>query len=188
MMRPIFERVLPAAMVALSVAGCQVATDPYGRTVMSTPTLGQALGLSGQSVRPSIPYTPIVASGSVQEQKVVSGRTVQIVSTGNGHAIVVDGHVLASDADDDRVIIQGVYQGGGRTYVLIGEQSGGTACPSMYQAVDLSGSVPAVSPQIGNCSDLPRVSVVGGALRLTLPAFRAAPARAFTLKDGRLGQ
>jgi len=123
----------------------------------------------------------------VQEQKVVAGRTVQIVSTGRGHAIVVDGRVLANDADDDRVIIQGVYQGGGRTYVLIEEQSGGTACPSLYQAVDLSASAAAVSPQIGNCSDLPRVSVLGGALRVSVPAFRAAPAKAFTFKDGRVG-
>lgn len=187
MMRSRFKRALPAALVALSLAGCQVATDPYGRTIMSTHTLGQAMGISGQSARPSIPHTPIVASGPVQEQRVVAGRTVQVVSTEGGHAIVVDGRVLANDADDDRVIIQGVYQGGGRTYVLIAEQSGGTACPSMFQVVDLS-SVPVVSPQIGNCSDLPRISVVGGALRVAVPAFRAAPGRTYTFKDGNLGR
>ena len=188
MMRSRFKHALPAALVALSLAGCKVATNSYGRTIMSTPTLAQALVIPGQPGQSGIPYTPIAANGRVQEQRVVAGRTVQVVSTGGGHAIVVDGRVLANDADDDRVIIQGAYQGGGRSYVLIEEQSGGTACPSMFQVVDLSGSMPAVSAQIGNCSDLPRVSVIGGALRMSVPAFRAAPARAFTFMDGRLGR
>ena len=100
---------------------------------------------------------------------------------------MVDGRVLANDVDDDRVVIQSVHQGSGRTYALIGEQSGGNACPSMYQAVDLSGT-PVISPQLGNCSDLPRISVVGGALRVFVPAFRAAPAATYTFRDGRLGR
>ena len=185
MMRSTFRSLLPGALVTLSVAGCQPAIDPIGRTVMSSPPLDQALGLSRRSGRPEIPYTTIAANGPVQEQRVVAGRTVQVVSAGGGHAIVVDGRVLASDRDDNRVLIQGVYQGDGHTYVLIGEQSGGTACPSMFQVVDLSG-IPAVSPQIGNCSEVPRVSVVGGALRVSVPAFRAAPAKTFTFKDGTL--
>ncbi len=58
------------------------------------------------------------------------------MAQGNGHQIVADGRVLANDADDDRVLIQDVYRGGGRIYVLIAEQSGGNACPSLYQAID----------------------------------------------------
>ena len=175
----------PGATCALSVAlaaslflgGCQVATDPYGRTVMSTPTLGQALGL-----------TPVAATGPVQIQRVVAGKTVQVVATGNGHAILVDGRVLATDEQDDRVVIQGVHEGGGRTYVLVEEQSGGNACPSMFQAIDLSSTTPVISPQFGNCNDLPRVSVSNGALRVAVPAFRAARAAVFTFRDGRLSR
>lgn len=187
MIGPSFKRRLSAdLLVFLLLGGCQVATDPYGRTVMSTPTLGQALGLTRQPVLSGVPYTQVAASASVQDQRVVEGRTVQVVAVGNGHAIVVDGRVLVTDTEDDRVTIQGVYQGGGRTYVLFAEQSGGTACPSLYQAIDLSGSVPVASPQIGNCSDLPRVSVTAGALRLSVPRFRAAPAKAYSFRDGRL--
>ena len=182
----------PGATCALSVAlaaslflgGCQVATDPYGRTVMSTPTLGQALGLT----RHRVPYTPVAATGPVQIQRVVAGKTVQVVATGNGHAILVDGRVLATDEQDDRVVIQGVHEGGGRTYVLVKEQSGGNACPSMFQAIDLSGANPTISPQFGNCSDLPRVSVANGALRVAVPAFRAARAATFVFRDGRLAR
>lgn len=144
------------------------------------------LGGCETAPRSGLPYNRVASTGSAQEQRVVAGHTVQVVMVGNGHAIMVDGRVLVTDTEDDRVAIQGVYRGGGRTYVLFAELSGGTACPSLYQAVDLSGSVPLASSQIGNCSDLPRVSITGGALRLSVPQFRAAPAKTFVFKDGRM--
>ena len=110
------------------------------------------------------------------------------MAAGNAHQIVVDGQVLATDTEDDRVLIQGVHQGGGRTYVLIAEQSGGTACPSLFQAIDLSSSVAVISPQFGTCSDLPSISVAGGALRVAVPAFRAARAATYTFRNGRLSR
>ena len=155
------------------LAGCQTTTDSYGRTVMSTPTLGQALDLQPQSNRLAAPYTPVNAVAGSQAQQVVGGKTVRVVAAQGGHQISVDGQTLAVDRDDDRVVIRSVHQGGGRTYVLIQEQSGGIACPAMYQAIDLSGPKPTISPPVGNCSDVPRVSVVGGAFQLTVPAFRA---------------
>ena len=186
-MRPVVAALLPA--LPLILGGCQVATDPYGRKVVSTPTLGQVLGLAPQhAVQPGQPRTVQMAEGTAQDQRVIAGHTVRITAVGNGHQVVVDGRVLATDTEDDRVAIQDVYQGSGRTYVLIAEQSGGTACPSLYQAIDLSGPLPAISPQIGNCSDIPRVSVVSGTLRVTAPAFRAAPAATFAFRDGRLSR
>ena len=181
----------------LLATGCQIRTDPYGRTVLSTPTLGRALGLGSQDVdQPQTPaglrrarllsITPAAATGAVQDQRVVGGHTVQIVAAQDGHQVVVDGRVVVIDVQDDRVLIQGVHQDGGRTYVLIAEQSGGNACPSLYQAVDLSGRAPVVSPRFGNCSDVPSVNVVGGALRMSVPAFRAEPAATYAFRDGHL--
>lgn len=149
----------------------QAQTDPYGRAVIAIPTLRL--------------FIPVIATGSTQDQRVIAGHTVQILAQGSGHQVAVDGRVLATDVEDDRVVIESVHQGGGRTYVLVAEQSGGNACPSLYQAIDLSG-VPVISPRIGNCSDIPRVSVVGGALRLFVPGFRAAPAERYVFRDGRL--
>ncbi|MGI8484493.1 MAG: hypothetical protein ACR2OU_09525 [Thermomicrobiales bacterium] len=175
------------ALSAVLLTGCQAQTDASGRTVLATPTLGQMLGVSSASrTQPGAAYTIPVASGVVQDQRVVEGRTVQIVRAGTTHHVVVDGRVLASDTEDDRVLIQGVHQGSGRTYVLIAEQSGGNACPSLYQAIDLSGGAAVISPQFGNCSDLPRISVSGGALRVSVPAFRAARAATYMFRDGRL--
>ncbi len=179
----------PALLLSatLLAAGCQVNTDPYGRMNVSTLALG--LGLAPQhGVQPGAPQIVRVAAGAAQDQRVAAGHTVQVIAAAGGHQVVVDGRVLATDTEDDRVIIEGVHQGGGRTYVLIAEQSGGNACPSLYQVVDLSGAVPAISPRIGNCSDIPRVSVIGGALRVAVPAFRAAPPATYVFRDGRLGR
>ncbi len=107
---------------------------------------------------------PVRNAGAAPDQRVVHGHTVQLAAVAGGHQVLVDGRVVATDEQDDRVVIQGVYEGRGRAYVLVEEQSGGNACPSMFQAIDLTGSAPFASPQFGNCSDLPRVSVVNGAL------------------------
>lgn len=164
--------------------------------IVSTPTPGQALGLALQhGVQPGAPRIMKVpqtiglrSTKAAQDQRVAAGHTVQIVAAAGGHQVVVDGRVLATDTEDDRVMIEGVHQGGGRTYVLVAEQSGGNACPSLYQAIDLSGSTPMISPQFGNCSDIPRISVDRGALRVSVPAFRAALAATYVFRDGRLGR
>ena len=140
-----------------------------------------SMGRAATTPRPMLKSRPISVA-TAADQRIVHGHTVAIVPISGGHQIVVDGRVLATDTQDDRVMVKGVYEGGGRAYVLIEEQSGGIACPSLYQAVDLNGSAPSISPQIGNCSDLPQVSVSGGALRLSVPRFRAAPAKIFSIK------
>lgn len=173
---------------ACLLVGCQAHTDALGRTVVSSPTLRQVLEITSQS-QPGFSYaTSVAAAGTVQDQRVVAGRTVQVVAAQGSHQVLVDGRVLATDRDDDRVVIRSTHEGNGRTYVLIEEQSGGNACPSMFQAVDLSGGALMISPRFGNCSDVPQVSVSNGALRVSVPAFRAAPAATFVFRNGRLSR
>ena len=187
-----------APAIVLSVfllAGCQAHTDALGRTVVSTPTLGQLLqmpafakGITSQSQLGRSCAMPVVATETVQDQRVVEGRTVQVVAAQGGHQVLVDGRMLATDRDDDRVKIRSTHEGSGRTYVLIEEQSGGNICPSMFQAIDLSGGAAMISPRFGNCSDVPQVSVSGGTLRVSVPAFHAASATTFVFRDGRLSR
>lgn len=173
---------------ACLLAGCQAHTDALGRAVVSSPTLGQVLGITSQSQSGRSYAVPVTATGFVQDQRVVASRTVQVVAAQGGHQVLVDGRVLATDRDDDRVVIRSTHEGNGRIYVLIEEQSGGNACPSMFQAVDLSGGAIMMSPRLGNCSDAPQVSISGGALRVSVPAFRAAPAATFKFRDGHLSR
>ena len=179
--------VVAAALMTL-LSGCQVATDPYGRTVVSSPTMGQVLGLSSRpGVQPRSAFvTPAAATDIAQDQRTVGGHAVQVLKGQRGYQIVVDSRVIAEDNQDDHVVIRDVYRGGGRTYILIEEQSGGIACPSLYQAIDLTGAAPLISPQFGNCSDIPKVGVIDGRLRVSVPKFRAAPATTYTFQDGRL--
>lgn len=179
----------PAIVLSVSLlAGCQTRTDALGRTVASTPTFGQLLEITSQTGgQPgSLHAIPMAAAGSVQDQRVIAGRTVQVVAAQGGHRVLIDARAVAIDRDDDRVVIRSTHEGSGRIYVLIEEQSGGNACPSMFQAIDLSGGAVMISPRFGNCSDVPQVSISGGALRVSVPAFRAGPAATFMFRNGRL--
>lgn len=179
---------LAALLPALFLGACQVRTDVYGRTVMSTPTFGQVLGMSARLPGPGVPGVfNAAASAPAGDQQTVHGHTVQVVQVGpTDHEILIDGRRVARDPESSYVAIQSGYEGAGRAYVLLAEASGGTACPSMYQAIDLSGSVPLVSAQFGNCSDVFRASVFSGALRVAFPHFRAARPATYVFRDGRL--
>ncbi len=168
-----------AICISLALVGCGVRTDAAGRTVLSTPTLGQLLGLRASDGAASVRQ---VAATSAEDHHTVAVHVIQVVTANQGHRIVVDGRVLATDTEADRVRIQGIFG----SYVLVAEESGGNACPTMYQAVDLGAQIPAISPQFGTCSDLPRVSNVAGALRVSLPGFRAARAATYTFRNGSL--
>ncbi len=85
--------------------------------IVSTPTPGQALGLALQhGVQPGAPRIMKVPqtigllwTKVAQDQRVAAGHTVQIVAASGGHQVVVNGRVLATDTEDDRVMIEGVY-------------------------------------------------------------------------------
>lgn len=178
---------LAAVLPALLLGACQVRTDTYGRTVMSTPTFGQVLGMSARPQGSGVPgILNAVAPAQAADQRTVRGHTVQVVkASATDHAVLVDGRPVIRDAESQFVTIQSIHEGGSHAYVLVGETSGGNACPSMYQAIDLS-AAPVVSPQFGNCSDLPRVSVAGGALRVSFLQFRAARPATYVFRDGHL--
>lgn len=56
-----------------------------------------------------MPITPAAATGAVQDHRTVGRHTMQIVAAQDEHWIVVDGRVVATDVQDDRVLIQGVH-------------------------------------------------------------------------------
>lgn len=141
-------------------------------------------GLFAASLFPIASWLPALAAPEPQETKTVGGQKVSIVKLGEGHfEVFVDGKTVLTNEDDSIVTLKGSYISGGRRYVLIAEISGGTACPALYQAINLSGPTPVISPRLGNCSDLPKVSVTGGILRIAFPRFGDAPAKIETFGD-----
>ncbi len=116
-----------------------------------------------------------------------AGHAVTVNTGGiTAHQVLVDGRVVLNDTTDEFVSFRGPFSGDGKIYVLIEEAPGGNACAAQYQALDLSRVPPTLSPVFGNCSDLPRITMVGSALRVVFPAFRAGKAERDVYRNGRL--
>jgi hypothetical protein len=123
---------------------------------------------------------PVTAASSAQTI-IAAGHKVEVAKEGELHFdVLVDGKSILSDKEDLIVSLRGSYVGGGHSFVVVEKDSGGTACPATYQAIDLSGPEPSVSKTFGNCSDIPNITVVAGVLRITFPRFKDAPARTET--------
>jgi hypothetical protein len=76
------------------------------------------------------------AAQQADDLKTIGDHTVEVVrKESRVYKVVVDGKILIDD--EGFVSLHGPYVGGGRTYVLVEKSSGGTACPSLYQAIDL---------------------------------------------------
>jgi len=125
------------------------------------------------------------SAGERVATKTANGHTVELLRLGDGNfAARVDGRLVLTDHGDDLVSLGDTYRGDGRTYLLVGEASGGTACPSLYQVIDLTERIPKVSPRFGNCSDLPRAAVRAGVLQLVFPQSGSAAPRSETFGPG----
>jgi hypothetical protein len=130
--------------------------------------------------------TPAV--GQTLDKVVVRGTSVQVFGQHPGEIIVVVGdRVVIHDDHDMTVSIQGIYEGEGRTYVLVEENSGGNGCPGLFQAIDLTSTIgPQVSKPFGTCSDLPKASVQSGNLQVTLPRMDGKGNITYSYFDGKL--
>ena len=102
------------------------------------------------------------------------------------HRVLVDGVVVFTDTEAATASVKQVVMSGPARFALIEFNSGGTACPAMYRAIDLSGPRAVVSPEFGTCSDLPAVSVREGVLHVTMPRMGRRGTEAFAFGAGRL--
>jgi hypothetical protein len=129
------------------------------------------------------------AQAQLLQKAVVHGVMVQVTGESpNGILVTVGDRVVIRDNDNTTVYIKGVYEGSGKTYVLIAEASGGNACPELYQAIDMSASEAKVSKPFGTCSDFGRPAVINGALTLDLPLLDGKGRVLFTYLGGVLNE
>jgi hypothetical protein len=84
----------------------------------------------------------------------------------------VDSAVVFADSTARAVMLHTLARWAGRRVALLEVVSGGNGCPSMFRIVEFAeGRPPRVSPEIGNCSDLPRVTMDDARLRVRFPGF-----------------
>jgi hypothetical protein len=87
-------------------------------------------------------------------------------------AVRVDSTVVYRDSIAQAVLLHTLTTWSGRRIAVIEVSSGGNACPSMFRIVEFSEERrPRVSPEIGNCSDLPVVMMDGARFRVRFPGF-----------------
>ena len=67
--------------------------------------------------------------------------------------------------------------------ILLMNGSGGTACPALYRLVILAPNYIKQTPEFGNCSDLPKVTIEDNKLKLAFPNFKSAK-KSIYLYDG----
>ena len=107
------------------------------------------------------------AADEITASQTAKGHTVEVVKLGDDDYVVrVDGQkMFGSGSELPDLSIKGVWG----NFVVIEEASGGTACPAIYRAIDLGSSPPTVSADMGNCSDIPKITVGGNSLSMAFP-------------------
>jgi hypothetical protein len=118
----------------------------------------------------------------------VNGVPVRVYgSVEQGHVVVAGTQVVIQDEQDAHVSIQGIFEGDGRTFVVVAENCGGkNACGDMYQAIDMSGPNYKVSPVFGTGMSGAKPEVHGGALLLSQQTPDGTATFHYAFKDGKL--
>ncbi|MBA5775998.1 hypothetical protein H2509_02535 [Stappia sp. F7233] len=72
--------------------------------------------------------------------------------------------------------------------VVVGFNSGGSACPVLYRIVDVSQGAPNLSQQFGSCSDIPKFKVVKGSIQIDFPKYNEGSSERWVYSEGKLKQ
>ena len=123
------------------------------------------------------------SAGQTTLDKQLSANGVMLELTGpplQHYRLTVNGAKL--EQMDGFPRFQGVYG----SYVLLEEGTGGTACPSLYRVIDLSGTIPTLTSQFGSCSDLPIVTLTANGLRVVTPAMSGPISQTVLISGGRV--
>lgn len=135
---------------------------------------------------------PVILSGGILiggGDRVQAQSALRVEVAGGGaqpHRVLVDGVTVFTDDTAFSVEVKQVLARGSSRFALIAVNSGGSACPTMYRAIDLSGPRPVVSPEFGTCSDVPTATIREGVLHVSMPRVNARGSETFTYNTGLL--
>ena len=104
-----------------------------------------------------------------------------------GYAAVFHGHAIS--ITDAYVTIRTVIEGGGKTYVVIGQNCGGSSCGEYFRFIDVSTDTPVSSAVFGSgCWEPGPFEVINGVAHVRIPDCDRATSEDFTYRDGRLSR
>jgi hypothetical protein len=127
------------------------------------------------------------ASAQGMSKVMVNGVPVRVYgNVEQGHVVVAGTQAVIQDEHNAFVSILGIFEGDGRTYVMVTENCGGSACGDEFQAVDMSNPKYAVSPVFGTGVVGAKPEVRDGALLLTQKTADGTATFRYAFKDGKL--
>lgn len=133
-----------------------------------------AIAAHASTARAAFPQQQVTTKG---------GHTVRIVALSMVlHDVYLGNRLMYRDDGDSMVLPAGSYSIAGTTYFLISDESGGTACPSMYRVV-IAGARNIVTRTFGTCSDVPNVAASGSELLVTLPKINGDGETVYTIQN-----
>lgn len=138
--------------------------------------LGAALLLAGTSAAQSSTSAAEADSVDIARVDTYDGTISISQITGSSEPrkfrVRVGADVVFGDSMSLAVMLHTLTSWSGRRVALLELASGGTACPSMYRIVEFTEEGrPRVSPEFGNCSDIPVVLQDGTRFRVRFPGF-----------------
>lgn len=191
--RPVFEgKVDPATAVTAEVAGTEGHwyfvnfRYPGGRDLLGTlrrlhersthEALGDESSPTLQALRKgqSAPFSVKTGKGTLSVNRQDEPSPSSFLLRWNGKS-------LLSEDNDSEIDVAEIGRSADMPFLVLAFNSAGNGCPAFYRIVDLSvKSGLYLSPQIGNCSDVPTLDVQGRSVRLGFPALGYAKASQWT--------
>jgi hypothetical protein len=173
------------------VQSARLGRDPEGGT---PETLVKVHRTSSDYLMKSVLYVGVLflltATSAVAQgmsKVMVNGVPVRVYGTvEQGHVVVAGKQAVIQNEHDAFVAISGIYEGNGRTYVMVAENCGGSACGDVFQAVDMTTPKYVVSPVFGTGVSGAKPEVRNGALLLTQKTADGTSTFHYSFKDGKL--
>jgi hypothetical protein len=117
----------------------------------------------------------------------VNGVPVRVYgNVEQGHVVIAGNKVVIQNEHDAFISISGIYEGDGRTYVMVAENCGGSACGDVFQAIDMTTPKYLVSPVFGTGVVGAKPEVRNGALLLTETTADGTTTFHYSFKEGKL--
>ena len=130
---------------------------------------------------------PAPAFAQGMSKVMVNGVPVRVYGTvEQGYVVIAGTQAVIQNEHDAFVSIFGIFEGDGRTYVMVTENCGGSACGDVFQAIDMSTHKYTVSPVFGTGVVGSKPEVRDGALLLTQTTADGTAAFHYAFRDGRL--
>jgi len=116
---------------------------------------------------------PFLSSGKARADDIHMAQTRFGLADGSSNVLKINGRLTTPEIDGNSgMFVEKITEAGNADYLLV-TSIGGSGCPAFYSFVKVTRDSATPTAYFGNCSDLPKRSVVPGkSVTLVFPAYR----------------